>query len=129
MTRLIITLVLVVVLLAAAAWEHIFICNAYKQLGYDLDTLSVIVYSADDIDTVENIARAENMYQYWCAKENVLAMLARHTDLAFISDSIIYIKNFIAFNNKEEACVGITKLRYLIDTHKYNVGTSIQNVI
>jgi hypothetical protein len=130
MARLFVTLVLVVLILAGATWEHLYICDAYDTLERQLDVLSAIVYSEEtDINTDENIKKAEDMYKYWLKKEKHLTMLARHTDLAFVSDSLIYIKNFIAFNVKEEACVGIEKLRYLIDTHKYNVGTSIQNVI
>ena len=132
MTRLVITFVLIVALLSLASLEQAFISNTYSKLKSDTIALQAAIYGipeSEGINTPENIAKINGMYAYWLKKEHKLAMLARHTDLSFISDAIIYVKNFVFFDNKEEACVGLEKLKYLLDTHAFNVGTSIQNVI
>ena len=129
MTRLIITFVLIAGLIVAATWEQIYITNSYKRLGRDLEQLSIMLYADENVATPENIAKSEAMYKYWTGKERSLAMFARHTDLALISNELIYIRNFIKFNDQKEAAAGLERLRYLVETHHYNVGTSVQNVI
>lgn len=130
MTRLIITFVLVASLLTLASLEQHFITTTYNRLGNETHELTVAIYAASGpINTPQNIAKVNNLYEYWLKKERRLCMLARHIDLSYISDAIIYVKNFVYFDNKEEACVGLEKLKYLIETHAFNVGTSIQNVI
>jgi hypothetical protein len=119
-----------------AVVEQSFIQGTYKKLGDDLEVFSAAIYAEweakgkdAEINTDENIAKITSMYHYWLGKERHLAMFARHFDLAQVSDALIYIKNFTEHNIPEEACAGIQRLRYLIETHSYNVGTSIQNVI
>ena len=129
MARLIVTFILIAGLIVAATFEQIFINNIYGKLGQDLETLSATMEVQTDVNTPANIAKIGAMYKYWSKKEKTLAFFARHTELSFISDALIYIKNFTEFNDKKEAFAGIQRLRYLIDPHSFNVGTSIQNVI
>ena len=129
MARLIITFVLIIGLVSLAVTEQIFIKRTYDTLDKDLDSLSANVYASETISTTDNIDKINSMYNGWLKKEKKLCLVARHSELSQISDSLIYIKNFVYFNNKEEACVGIEKLKYLIATHSHNIGTSIQNVI
>ena len=129
MTRLIITIVLLVGIITAAVFELMYINRVYNTLETELTAFSQIIYAQENIDTESNITKASDMYDYWIKHEHKLAMIARHIDLASISDALIYIKNFVAFNNKEETCVGIEKLRYLLLTRDFNVGISIQNII
>ena len=129
MARLIITFVLIAGLFVAATFEQMFISDVYGKLDNDLVSLVAVMEIQTDVDTPANIAKIGAMCNYWTKKEKTLAFFARHTELSFISDALIYIKNFTEFNDKKEAFAGIQRLRYLIDTHSYNVGTSIQNVI
>jgi len=133
MIRLGIVLFLALALIGMAFFEQWFIQGTYEKLECRNEALiATIQHQIDntiDIDTEENIKKINDMYNWWLRKERQLSMLARHFDLAQVSDSLIYAKNFIAFNNDEEAMVGLLKLRYLIKTHSFNIGTSIQNVI
>jgi predicted DNA binding CopG/RHH family protein len=133
MIRLGIIIVLVVGLVGLAAVEQSYIQGTYKKLSKDLDSFSATIHTewkaGTDIDSTENIAKITKMNEFWIKREKNLAMLARHADLAQVSDALIYIRNFVEHNIPEEACAGIARLRYLIDTHSFNVGTSIQNVI
>ena len=134
MGRLVIVIGLVAGLITLAVLEQHFIQGAYNYLERNTNEIMASVRSLDEevgvgIATPENIAKINYMYEWWLKQERRLSMLARHFDLAQVSDSLIYAKNFIYFNNKEEAMVGLLKLQYLIKTHSFNIGTSIQNVI
>jgi hypothetical protein len=142
MTRLFVTLSLLLLLVGAAVWEQNFISSSYKTLQTDLDALVATMTAQVDtaiagggegkdavIDTPENIAHIRAMHTYWTKREKSLAMVARHFDLAQISDALIYLKNFVEFGNAEEAFAGAQRLQYLIEAHLFNLGASIQNVI
>jgi len=132
MIRLGIVLALAAGLAGLAILEQSLIQGAYRKLDEDVAELSAVINATPDYATIatdENIAKITEMYEWWLKQERRLSMLARHFDLAQVSDSLIYAKNFIIFDNKEEANVGLLKLHYLIKTHSFNIGTSIQNVI
>ena len=142
MGRLVTTLVLLLMLVGAAVWEQDFISKSYKTLSNDLDALVATMTAQVEetvagggegktakIDTPENIAHVQKMHTYWNKRERSLVMVARHFDLAQISDALIYVKNFVEFGNAEEAFAGAQRLRYLIDAHLFNLGASVQNVI
>lgn len=133
MVRFFIVLALAGALVGMAILEQHFIQGAYGRLERDTEALIASVMADEDkeafIATEANIALVNHMYDYWLVYEKRLSMLARHFDLAQVSDALIYAKNFIVFDNKEEAMAGLLRLRYLIKTHSFNVGTSIQNVI
>lgn len=129
MTRLAIVLSLVTILIGLALVEQHFIQRTYSRLESDTVALHARIISQDKIDTDENIAKVEDMYYRWLKSERRLSMLARHADMAQVSDALIYTKNFIRHDIKEEATAGLLRLEYLIKTHSFNIGTSIQNVI
>jgi len=142
MTRLIVTLTLLLLLVGAAVLEQSYIGDSYKKLGSDLDALVAVMTTQVEeaklegkeikdakIDTAQNIAKVDAMYKYWLGREKRLAMVIRHFDLAQISDALIYMKNFVEFGNAEEAFAGAQRLRYLIDAHLFNLGANVQNVI
>jgi len=142
MLRLVITLTLLSLLVGGAIGEQAFIGDSYKRLSNDLDalvaTMTTQVENAKaagkepkdaQIDTPANIAKVKAMHEYWTKREKRLAMVIRHFDLTQISDALIYMKNFIEFGNAEEAFAGAKRLRYLIDSHLFNLGANMQNVI
>ena len=135
MARLIIVILLAAALVSVALLEQHTINRHYSRLENDVLALIARLEPVPDkdeggrIDTAENIAMITRMYEEWLKSERKLSMLARHFDLSQVSTNLIYAKNFITFNNKEEAMVGLLQVRYLIKTHTFNIGTSIQNVI
>ncbi|MCL2569682.1 MAG: DUF4363 family protein [Firmicutes bacterium] len=133
MTRLFIVILLVALLVGLASLEQHVIQSAYHKLENDTNTLVATIRTQSeamqDIDTPENIAKINEMYEWWLRQERRLSMLARHFDLSQVSINLIYAKNFIYFNNDEEAMVGLMQVQYLVKTHSFNIGTSIQNVI
>ena len=129
--RLIIVLVLAAGLIGLAAFEQIYIQGSYKHMERETVALLAIIEPLPDdaVGTPEAIKKVNDMYDWWIKRERHLTMLARHFDLSLISDALIYAKNFIHFDNKEETMAGLLRLQYLIKTHSFNVGTSVQNVI
>ena len=133
MAKLIIVLILASALIGAGVAEQLTIQNAYKRMDRDVSALMETIKTQEEagiaIDNQANIETIESIYKRWLKQERRLSMLARHFDLAQISVQLIYAKNFIIFDNAEEALVGLRTAEYLIKTHSFNVGTSIQNVI
>jgi len=132
MIRVGIIIALVAILATLATLEQHWVQGSYRELERRTDALisSIGLLGEDErVDSYENKAMIDEMYDFWVRRERRLTMLARHFDLSQISMNIIYVKNFIYFDNKEEAFVGILNIQYLIKTHSFNVGTSIQNII
>jgi len=142
MTRLLVTLSLLLLLIGTATWEHLLIDRSYSRLADDLGVLVAVMREQVEearaagidlkdakIDTPENMAKAEAMYKFWRGRERRLVTVTRHFDLAQISDALIYMKNFIEFGNAEEAFAGARRLQYLIEAHLSNFAPNIQNVI
>jgi hypothetical protein len=131
MKRLLVMCSITVLILFGVVWEQIFIKRTYDELEAKLQELKTAVELSpeDAVDTAENIALVDSLYELWLEKERILCYLVKHTETFQVSDSIIYARNFINFNNKEEAMVGITKLDYLFSVRHYNIGTSWQNII
>ena len=134
MIRLFIVIGLSMALVGVAVIEQHIIQSTYNRLEADTNAIIETIQMQDEnvgdgIATEANIAKINDMYTRWLKSERQLSMLARHFDLAQVSDAMIYAMNFITFNNKEEAMAGLLRLRYLIKTHSFNIGTSIQNVI
>jgi hypothetical protein len=119
------------VIITGTVWEQIFLNRTYDALETKLAAVmeGVTAEPEDVIDTPANKARIDDLYDYWLKTESTLCYLVKHTETFQISDSILYAKNFIHFNNKEEAMVALTKLQYLFSVRHYNVGTSFQNII
>lgn len=131
MKRLIITVFIMLLITGGVIWEQIFLNETYNELEDKLDALVAEVENSpeDAVDTDTNKRLINELYELWLEKESILCYLVRHTETFQVSDSIIYAKNFINFNNKEEAMVALTKLQYLFSVRHYNIGTSIQNII
>jgi len=127
MARLIITLVLLFGLIGTAFWEQSFIGSAYTQLETKVAELTETMTPQDDIQTDENMQKTIEMYDFWLEKEQRLSIIAKHSELAQISDAIIYVKNFVEFGIKEEAFAGIRRLNYLIRAQRHNFAVSFPN--
>jgi aromatic ring hydroxylase len=131
MSRLFVTLGILSAIIGATIWEQVFLETTYKDLESQLLTVKAAVMDSPEegVDTEENIALIGKLYDTWRDKEQTLCYLVKHIETFQVSDSIIYAKNFIEFNNKEEAMTALSKLQYLFETRRYNIGTSIQNII
>ncbi|MCL2587588.1 MAG: DUF4363 family protein [Firmicutes bacterium] len=132
MIRISIIITLAATLITLAILEQHLIQGSYRELERRTDALvaSIGQLGEDEkVDTDENKKMIDELYNFWVRRERHLTMLARHFDLAQVSLQIIYVRNFIYFDNKEEAYVGVLNMQYLIKTHSFNVGTSVQNVI
>ena len=135
MIRLFIVILLMASLVTLASLEQYWIQGTYNRLERKTNELIMTISATPpkdeggDIATAENITKINEVYAWWLRKERRLSMLARHFDLSQVSINLIYAKNFITANNKEEAMVGLLQVQYLVKTHSFNIGTSIQNVI
>ena len=132
MTRLIITCLLAAALVTVAIIEQAYMHRSYQHLQNELAALTQSVYSVgkeDSVDTPENLKRISAMYDYWVNREKILYLFIRQTDMSRVTDEIVYIKNFIYYDNKEEAAVAMSKLKYILHTYKHNARTGIQNIL
>jgi hypothetical protein len=133
MMRLIITLSLLAILIAVATVEQVSITKVYGKLGNDLDAFGVKIYAAHEtkspINTDELIAEINKIHDYWIKREKKLSLVIRHFDLTQISDALIYVKNFVFFDNAEEAAAGLERAKYLVMIQRHSFSTSMHNVM
>lgn len=131
MKRWIATFVIIALIAAGVIWEQIYVSQTFNELQNQLNTLiaAVEVCNDDGVDTAENKEQIAAIEKNWRQRERALCFLVKHTETFQISDSILYAKNFINFGNKEEVMSALTKLKYLLDVHHYNLGTSFENII
>jgi len=132
MIRIGIIVTLAATIITLAVLEQHWIQGSYGELERRVDAIVEMIGDLgvdEPVGNDANKAAIDNLYEWWLKRERRLTMLARHFDLSQISINLVYVRNFIHFDNKEEAYVGILNTQYLIKTHSFNVGTSIQNVI
>ena len=134
MVRIISVIVLFLSLIALAVFEQIYIKKTYDFMKTETKILVQRVMETPDLDDETVIAddvkmRAERLNNYWQAREHKLCTLIRHVDLSYISDALIYAKNFIEFDNKEESMAGLARLTYLLDTYSKMYGFNGANII
>ena len=134
MVRIISVIVLFLSLIALAVFEQIYIKKTYDFMKTETKILVQRVMETPDLDDETVIAddvkmRAERLNNYWQAREHKLCTLIRHVDLSYISDALIYAKNFIDFDNKEESMAGLARLTYLLDTYSKMYGFNGANII
>ena len=73
--------------------------------------------------------RVDALNDYWERRENRMSILVRHVDLALVADSLLYARNFIHFDNKEEAMAGLVRLEYFVTTYKTIFGVNVVNIL
>jgi molybdopterin-guanine dinucleotide biosynthesis protein A len=121
MTRFIVILSVLAALIGLAVVEQVCIHNTYDKMKADTAALIMAVNETPDETPFDDYtrARANDLYEYWLKKERSMSVLIRHIDLSYISDALIYARNFIRFDNKEEASAGLARLDYLLDTYSH----------
>jgi|GEM_PF-944845 len=137
MTRIITVLILLFALIALATAEQVSISKTYNHMEDETSAIIELVRDVPDktnpLDTV-TIApyigdRINALYDYWVEKEHKLSMIIRYIDLSYISDALIYAKNFIEFDNKEEALAGLARLEYLLKSYHKMYGVNGFNIL
>ena len=136
MVRAGLVLVLLFILIGLATTEQIIIRNVY---GHMLTETTAIISMVNDYEDTHNPddfefgtavkARVDALYDYWIKRENRMSILIRHIDLAYVADSLIYARNFIHFDNKEEAMAGLARLEYFVRSYKTIFGVNGVNIL
>ena len=136
MTRTIAFIILIGVLLSLAVGEQLWIKNVYGRMLNETTEIIRIVDATPDTYLKEDFkfddylkVRADNLHHYWRRKEKNMGIIIRHIDLSYISDALIYARNFIHFDNKEEAMAGLSRLEYLLDSYKGVFGFNGVNIL
>jgi len=136
MTRLFIVLGLVGALLSIAIFEQLHISQTF---GYMKRETSAILSAIKEIPPPEKkedykspeIAKTkiDELHRFWTEKEGKLCVLLRHMELSYISDALVYARNFVHFDNQEESCAGLERLKYLLDTYSKVYGMNGWNIL
>jgi hypothetical protein len=137
MTRIITVLVLLFALLGLAIAEQTSINRVYTKMENETAAIIELVRETPDkespMDTIEFApyikARVNALYDYWVSHEHKMSMIIRYIDLSYISDALIYARNFIEFDNKEEALAGLTRLDYLVKSYHKMYGLNGANIL
>jgi len=131
MTRLFVVMGLVAALLALATWEQIYIDKTYDKMKFETAALleSVNAHPDEVPFNIYTKKRVDELHDYWIKKERRMCVVSRHMELSYISDALIYARNFIHFDNKEEACAGLERLKYLLDAYSHIYGINGWNIL
>jgi len=123
MTRTICVLVLLLALVGIAITEQICVNKVYTHMGTETMAIITMVKSTpyDEDKKAEfdetTIARIDSLHDYWRKRERTLGIAIRHIDLSYISDAIIYARNFVHSGNWEESVGGLARLEYFVKSY------------
>lgn len=135
MTRIITVLVLVAVLAGLAITEQTCIEKVYDKMKAETEQLITLVKESPDPKETDDefdqyiVAKVNELHRYWMKKEKDMSVLIKHIDLSYVSDALVYAKNFIEFGNQEEAMAGLLRLKYLLDTYSHVYGLNLTNIL
>jgi molybdopterin-guanine dinucleotide biosynthesis protein A len=131
MTRFIFVLSLLGVLIGFAVVEQVCISNVYGRMKTETAAIIREVNGTEDETPFDDYTklRINELHKYWLKQERTMTVLIRHVDLSYISDALIYAKNFIEFDNKEEASAGLARLEYLLETYSAVYGLNGVNIL
>ena len=123
-------------LIGFAVTEQVIINNVYGHMQRETASIIQMVESHADTTNPDDFkfnddvrTRIDALHSYWIGRESRMSILIRHVDLSFVSDSLIYARNFIHFDNKEEAMSGLTRLEYFVDSYKTIFGINGVNIL
>jgi len=131
--RLAIILVIATALVAFAAVEQVTIDKTFKKMGRETDALIQMINAVPEDDEAYKSPvlvkeKIDYLHHYWIKTEKRLCVFMRHMELSYISDALIYARNFVHFDNKEESCAGLERLRYLVDAYSHVFGINALNM-
>ena len=134
MARIISILVLFAALVGVALAEQVSITRTYNHMKAETAAIIARVEETPDLGDATAFdgylkQRADDLHRYWQKKEHEMCIFIRHIDLSYVSDALIYAKNFIEFDNKEEAMAGLRRLEYLLDTYSKLYGFNGLNIL
>jgi len=135
MIRFLVILGLIAAVLALAAFEQVYVGRTYDRMKSETSAILSEVYATAEnpdkeapfSDDLKN--RIDTLHRYWMNKEPKMCALTRHMELSYISDALIYARNFIHNGNKEEAAGGLERLSYLLDTYSHIYSVNGWNIL
>jgi len=135
MTRLFVVLGLLGALVGLAICEQLYIDRAFDKMRAETTALIEAVHGTpfddDNKGTFDDYvkARIDELHKYWIKKERKMCVFMRHMELSYVSDALIYARNFIHFDNQEEAMAGLARLEYLLDAYSQIYGLNVLNIL
>jgi len=134
MMRLIAVLVLLAALIGLAVAEQVTVDHVYGKMKTETAAVMELVKLTTEGEPKtefgqETKDRIDDMHAYWLGKERKLGIIIKHIDLSYISDALIYARNFIHSGNKEEALGGLRRLEYLLESYHGVYGLNGVNIL
>ncbi|MDR0462005.1 MAG: DUF4363 family protein [Christensenellaceae bacterium] len=134
MIRLVAVLTLFAALIGVAIAEQVCIEKTYSHMERETAAIIEIVRATPDVDNKAEFddylkVRFDDLHHYWSKKERRLGIIIKHIDLSYISDALIYARNFVHTGNKEEAIGGLSRLEYLLTSYHAVYGLNGVNIL
>ena len=124
------------ILIGLAVAEQVVINNVYGHMKKETAAIIKMVESHEDTHNPDNFKfgeevkeRVDGLHSYWLGRERNMSIIVRFVDLSLVSDALIYARNFIHFDNKEEAMAGLSRLEYLVQSYKHAFGLNGVNIL
>jgi hypothetical protein len=131
--RLFAILTLLAALIGLAIAEQVCVAKVYGHMERETEAIIRLVESTPEVDNKADFGAIENrvdaMHKYWQRRERYLGIVIKHIDLSYISDALIYARNFIKSGNKEETVGGFNRLEYLLKSYHNVYGLNGVNIL
>ena len=131
--RLAMILVVLAALIGLAVAEQVCVCKVYGHMGRETAAIVESIKATPDVDNKADFSaiekKVDDLHDYWTRKERGLGIIIKHIDLSYISDALIYARNFIHSGNKEEAVGGFNRLEYLLKSYHKVYGFNGLNIL
>ncbi|MCL2229132.1 MAG: DUF4363 family protein [Firmicutes bacterium] len=133
--RSLIVLGLVLLLAGLVVGEQLYVNHVFGKMKDETAIIMEYVHETPEdkdgkvVFSEELKTRINALREYWLGHEHRLCIFIKHIDVSYISDAITYAKNFIDFDNKEEASNGLSRLEYLLNTYHSVYGLNGLNIL
>jgi len=126
-------LMVLAALIGLAVAEQVCVSRVYGHMERETAAIIKTIEATPDVDNKADFSgietRVNNLYDFWTRRERYLGTTIKHIDLSYISDALIYARNFIKSGNKEEAVGGFNRLEYLLQSYHKVYGLNGLNIL
>jgi len=134
--RAFLVLTLLGIIIGLATTEQVIINRVYGHMQRETTAIIKMVeshndtYNPDDFKFNDDVrVRIDKLHRYWLSRERNMTIIIRHIDLSLVGDALIYARNFIHFDNKEESMAGLARLDYLVHSYRNVFGLNGVNIL
>ena len=119
MAKRIAIIVLLIIILGGALWQHIYVTDATEKLASDLEKVNEALIADDFLAAID---AAKTFKDNWEKEKQLFETLFEHEEVDLISASSARLQQMCAVGNKPEALAETAETLYYIH-HIHNIDS------